>query len=158
MYSFKEKKIHFNALRNPDAVKYDLELLAREQPNFSHLATFRRNPQRNSDNILYALLDCITRERIREYRRTRMEEDAKAASPGEAASTANEEKQESQIETAEHSEEKKELQEEVESRVEEAEARAEEAEEAQEEVEARVEEAEARAEEAEARAEEAEEG
>ena len=27
MYNFKEKKLHFNALRNPDAAVYDLELL-----------------------------------------------------------------------------------------------------------------------------------
>lgn len=69
MYSFKEKKTHFVALRNPDVAQYDLELLAKEVPGFPQLATFSRNPKRYADDILYALLDCATREEIREYRR-----------------------------------------------------------------------------------------
>lgn len=69
MYSFKEKKTHFVALRNPDVAQYDLELLAKEVPGFPQLATFSRNPKRYADDILYALLDCATREKIREYRR-----------------------------------------------------------------------------------------
>lgn len=72
MYSFKEKKTHFVALRNPDVAQYDLELLAKEIPGFPQLATFSRNPKRYADDILYALLDCTTRERIREYRRAMM--------------------------------------------------------------------------------------
>lgn len=69
MYSFKEKKTHFVALRNLDVAQYDLELLAKEVPGFPQLATFSRNPKRYADDILYALLDCATREEIREYRR-----------------------------------------------------------------------------------------
>ena len=57
MYSFKEKKTHFVALRNPDVAQYDLELLAKEVPGFPQLATFLRNPKRYADDILYALLD-----------------------------------------------------------------------------------------------------
>lgn len=79
MYSFKEKKTHFVALRNPDVAQYDLELLAKEIPGFPQLATFSRNPKRYADDILYALLDCATRERIREYRRAMMAKEAEDA-------------------------------------------------------------------------------
>lgn len=79
MYSFKEKKTHFVALRNPDVAQYDLELLAKEIPGFSQLATFSRNPKRYADDILYALLDCATREKIREYRRAMIAKKAKEA-------------------------------------------------------------------------------
>ena len=41
MYSFKEKKTHFVALRNPDVAQYDLELLAKEVPGFPQLAQQR---------------------------------------------------------------------------------------------------------------------
>ena len=40
MYSFKEKKKHFNALLNPDAAKYDLELLIQKQPNLPIISTY----------------------------------------------------------------------------------------------------------------------
>ena len=76
MYSFKEKKTHFVALRNPDVAQYDLELLAKEVPGFPQLATFSRNPKRYADDILYALLDCATREKIREYRRAMIAKEA----------------------------------------------------------------------------------
>lgn len=79
MYSFKEKKTHFVALRNPDVAQYDLELLAKEVPGFPQLATFSRNPKRYADDILYALLDCATREEIREYRRAMIAKKAKEA-------------------------------------------------------------------------------
>lgn len=72
MYSFKEKKTHFAALRNPDAARYDLDLLATEVPRLPQLVTFSRNPKRYSDDILYALLDCVTRDKIREHRRSMM--------------------------------------------------------------------------------------
>lgn len=72
MYSFKEKKIHFNALLNPDAAKYDLELLTNKQPHLTQLATYSRNPVRYANDILYLLLDNVTREEIRKFRRTRM--------------------------------------------------------------------------------------
>lgn len=83
MYSFKEKKTHFVALRNPDVAQYDLELLAKEVPGFPQLATFSRNPKRYADDILYALLDCATREEIREYRRAMIAKKAKEAEEAE---------------------------------------------------------------------------
>ena len=48
MYSFKEKKTHFVALRNPDVAQYDLELLAKEVPGFPLL------------KVLPSLLNIIT--------------------------------------------------------------------------------------------------
>lgn len=72
MYSFKEKKKHFNALINPDAAIYDLELLVQKQPHLPIIATYSRNPRRYANDILYLLLDNVTREEIREFRRTRM--------------------------------------------------------------------------------------
>ena len=111
MYSFKEKKTHFVALRNPDVAQYDLELLAKEVPGFPQLATFSRNPKRYADDILYALLDCATREEIREYRRAMIAKKAK---------------------------ELKQALDEAEARAEEAEQRADEAEEARDEAEARA--------------------
>lgn len=106
MYSFKEKKIHFKALHNPDAAKYDLELLTNKQPHLTQLATYSRNPARYANDILYLLLDNVTREEIREFRRTRM------ASP-----IANERADEAE----QHAEEAEEAQEEAEQRAEETE-------------------------------------
>lgn len=118
MYSFKEKKTHFAALRNPDVAQYDLELLAKEIPGFPQLATFSRNPKRYADDILYALLDCATRERIREYRRAMMAKEAEDAGEKKTENPA------------------------AEARAEEAEQRADEAEEARDEAEARAQETE----------------
>lgn len=126
MYSFKEKKTHSAALRNPDAARYDLELLAKEAPMLPQLATFSRNPKRYHDDILYALLDYVTRERIREYRRTMMAKDD-GGKPGKAPADTP-------------TEELKQALEEAETRAEEAEQRADEAEEARDEAEARAEE------------------
>lgn len=69
MYNFKEKKIHFNALRNSEAASHDLSLLKEKNPVHERLETFSRDPQRYSDDILYAVLDCASREEIRSYRR-----------------------------------------------------------------------------------------
>lgn len=165
MYSFKEKKTHFVALRNPDAARYDLELLAKEAPAFQQLATFSRNPKRYADDILYALLDCATREKIREYRRTMMAKEQispKQQVSEEETTHAEGTSQHDDVEKPEtapsddSTEELKQTLEEAEARVEEAEQRANEAEEAKDEAEARAEEAEQRADEAEARAEETE--
>lgn len=123
MYSFKEKKTHFVALRNPDVAQYDLELLAKEVPGFPQLATFSRNPKRYADDILYALLDCATREEIREYRRAMIAKKAKEPETAPADNSAEELKQ---------------VLEEAEARAEEAEQRADEAEEARDEAEARA--------------------
>lgn len=165
MYSFKEKKTHFVALRNPDVAQYDLELLAKEVPGFPQLATFSRNPKRYADDILYALLDCATREEIREYRRAMIAKKAKEAedagekkTKGPAKKTAGKKQQMPEGETthteetgphddvekpetapADNSaEELKQVLEEAEARAEEAEQRADEAEEARDEAEARA--------------------
>ena len=163
MYSFKEKKTHFVALRNPDVAQYDLELLAKEVPGFPQLATFSRNPKRYADDILYALLDCATREEIREYRRAMIAKEAEDAgekkTKGPATKkTAGKKQQMPEGETthteetgphddvekpktapADNSaEELKQVLEEAEARAEEAEQRADEAEEARDEAEARA--------------------
>ena len=151
MYNFKEKKHHFNALRNQDAAGYDLELLEKENPAEPQLETFRRNPKRYADDILYALLDCVSREKIRDNRRNLMEKEnlnieddgiqsMNAENPDETTSSED-------VETR--------IREAVKAK-EEAEARAEEAEEAKEDAEQRAEEAEEAKEDAEQRAEEAE--
>lgn len=161
MYSFKEKKTHFVALRNPDVAQYDLELLAKEVPGFPQLATFSRNPKRYADDILYALLDCATREKIREYRRAMIAKEAEDAgekkTKGPATKKTAEKKQQMPEgetthteETGPHddvekpeaapadnsAEELKQALEEAEARAEEAEQRADEAEEARDEAEA----------------------
>lgn len=166
MYSFKEKKTHFVALRNPDVAQYDLELLAKEIPGFPQLATFSRNPKRYADDILYALLDCATREKIREYRRAMIAKKAKEAEDAgerktESSATKKTAEKKQQIpegetthteETSPHddvekpetapadnsAEELKQALEEAEARAEEAEQRADEAEEARDEAEARA--------------------
>ena len=167
MYSFKEKKTHFVALRNPDVAQYDLELLAKEVPGFPQLATFSRNPKRYADDILYALLDCATREKIRKYRRAMIAKEAEDAgekkTKGAATKKTAEKKQQMPEgetthteETGPHddvekpeaapadnsAEELKQALEEAEARAEEAEQRADEAEEARDEAEARAQETE----------------
>lgn len=136
MYSFKEKKIHFNALLNPDAAKYDLELLTNKQPHLTQLATYSRNPVRYANDILYLLLDNVTREEIREFRRTRMEEETKVNDEIDKLHTA----EASEAKNNDEIEELKQSLEEANERADEAEQRAEEAEEAQEAAEANVEE------------------
>ena len=74
MYNFKEKKLHFNALRNPDAAIYDLELLRKGCPWLPQLRTYARDPKRYADEILYSLLDHTTRENIRAFRRQKLDE------------------------------------------------------------------------------------
>lgn len=151
MYSYKEKKIHFNALHNPDAAKYDLELLTTKQPHLSQLATFSRNPSRYANDILYLLLDIVSREEIRKFRSTKMKEKAKAsnakAAENNALPTSSENEDSPAIvvvdkENNDMTEELKQSLEEANERAEEAELRAEEAEEAQEAAEARAEETE----------------
>lgn len=79
MYNFKEKKLHFNALRNPDAAAFDLELLQKISPIHPNLRTFSRDPKRYCDDILYALLDLTSREEIRTFRRAKHEETLQVA-------------------------------------------------------------------------------
>ena len=90
MYNFKEKKLHFNALRNPDAAVYDLELLRKISPTHPKLSTFSRDPKRYCDDILYALLDFISREDIRGHRRAMQEETLQTKSENTPATTSQE--------------------------------------------------------------------
>lgn len=160
MYNFKEKKLHFNALRNPDAAVYDLELLRQVRPWLPQLRTYARDPKRYASDILYSLLDLTTRESIRAFRRKKLDElkaatevpgtatgntpsdettttDSNTSASDETIGTTDENTPElAKIEALEQSLE------EAEERAEEAEQRAEEAEEAQEEAETRAEEAE----------------
>lgn len=160
MYNFKEKKLHFNALRNPDAAVYDLELLRQVRPWLPQLRTYARDPKRYASEILYSLLDFTTRENIRAFRRKKSDElkavtevpdttvedtpsdettttDSDTSASDETTGITDETTPESaKIEALEQSLK------EAEERADEAEQRAEEAEEAQEEAETRAEEAE----------------
>ena len=159
MYNFKEKKLHFNALRNPDAAIYDLELLRKGCPWLPQLRTYARDPKRYADEILYSLLDHTTRENIRAFRRQKLDElKAVAEVSGTGSETppvsetttdngipATNETTSTDTTNSPASEKIEELEqslEEAEERADEAEQRAEEAEEAQEEAETRAEEAE----------------
>lgn len=184
MYNFKEKKLHFNALRNPDAAAFDLELLQKVSPSHPKLRTFSRDAKRYADDILYALLDFISREDIRGFRRAKQEEslqaaeeeipdgkvdnspaakeddneDAKTDAPPTTVEAENNAQSVEEIDSkpasAEQIEELKQSLEETEQRADEAQQRAEEAEESQEEAEQRADEAEERAEAAESALEE----
>lgn len=160
MYNFKEKKLHFNALRNPDAAIYDLQLLRKERPWLPQLRTYARDPKRYADEILYSLLDHTTRENIRAFRRQKLDElktvaevsgtgsetpSANAITATDNDTTAADETTSTDTTNSPASEKIEELEqslEEAEERADEAEQRAEEAEEAQEEAETRAEEAE----------------
>ena len=158
MYNFKQKKLHFKALRNPDAAIYDLELLRKGCPWLPQLRTYARDPKRYADEILYSLLDHTTRENIRAFRRQKLDELKAVAevsgtgseTPSANAITATDNDTTATDETAgtesspatEKIEELEQSLEEAEERADEAEQRAEEAEEAQEEAETRAEEAE----------------
>lgn len=88
MYNFKQKKLHFKALRNPDAAIYDLELLRKGCPWLPQLRTYARDPKRYADEILYSLLDHTTRENIRAFRRQKLDElKAVAEVPGTGRET-----------------------------------------------------------------------
>lgn len=69
MYSYKEKIKHYRDLSAPDHVLIDLEHLRKVDPRNEHLPSFENAPARNADKILYALLDLVTAEEIRNYRR-----------------------------------------------------------------------------------------
>lgn len=140
MYNFKEKKHHFNALRNQDAAGYDLELLEKENPAEPQLETFRRNPKRYADDILYALLDCVSREKIRDNRRNLMEKE-NLNIEDDGIQSMNADPAENPDETTSSEDVETRIREAVKAK-EEAEARAEEAEEAKEDAEQRAEEAE----------------
>lgn len=137
-YSYKEKKSHFNALRNTDSASVDLELLLQLCPEHPDQRRFILYAKKLGDEILLSLLDFATKEEIREFRRKKSEPVPQPApqpeSPVEGDTVTDNSEQ----------------------LIAEAEQRASEAEERADDAELRAEEAELRAEEAEERAEQAE--
>lgn len=154
MYSFKEKKRHFVDLKNATAAESDLLLLMSKVKQVS--PSWRRQPRRYADDILYRLLDVATREEIRINRRERMKVQDVMSSAGDESKVPVDNlvpKECSEIDG--HDElSKKADDDDVQKRISEAEAARQEAEERAEEAETALEEAEERAEEAEAALEE----
>ena len=72
-YSYKEKKSHFNALRNADSASVDLELLLKLCPEHPDKRRFTLYAKKLGDEILLSLLDYATKEEIREFRRKKSE-------------------------------------------------------------------------------------
>lgn len=157
MYSFKEKKRHFVDLKNAAAAESDMLLLISKVKQVS--PSWRRQPKRYADDILYRLLDVATREEIRINRRERMKVQDGMSSTGDESKAPVEnsvptEGTEIDVHDApsQNSDDN-----DVQKRISEAEAAREEAEDRAEEAEAALGKAEERAEEAEAALEEAEE-
>ena len=64
MQEVKNKLAMFNALRCSDSAAADLELLAQRCPQHPDMARFMFSPERNTDDILFALLDHATADEI----------------------------------------------------------------------------------------------
>lgn len=152
MYSFKEKKLHMINLHNPDAAHIDLDLLKSIDPTHKSLKSFARNPSKNASDILLALLDVISREEIRDNRRSVALEEEKKNTPAPVA--GNEAGNNAGNEAGNDATELKEKVQELKEKVEEAEDRADEAKEKVEELEEKVDELEEKIEETEAALEE----
>lgn len=71
MYTDKEKLNHFNDLLSSDKAQADLDLLVSLAPDTEGIETFRMEPARYADQILFHLLDFATREDIRMNRRSK---------------------------------------------------------------------------------------
>ena len=69
MYSTKEKLHHFRQLANPLAAKADLRLLHEKNPQSTDFTRFDLAPQKNADDILFALLDVAEHDEIVRNRR-----------------------------------------------------------------------------------------
>ena len=69
MYSTREKLIHFNQLVNPLAVEADLALLHEKNPQSTDFVRFDHAPEKNSEDILFALLDVCEHDEIVRNRR-----------------------------------------------------------------------------------------
>ncbi len=69
MYSTREKLIHFNQLVNPQAVEADLTLLHEKNPQSTDFVRFDHAPEKNSEDILFALLDVCEHDEIVRNRR-----------------------------------------------------------------------------------------
>ena len=137
-YSYKEKKYHFNALRNTDSASVDLELLLKLCPEHPDKRRFTLYAKKLGDEILLSLLDFATKEEIREFRRKKSEHVPEPVPQPEVPSPEPERNQECETGTDDS-----------EQRVADAEQRAAEAEERADDAEQRAEEAEDRAEQAE---------
>lgn len=137
-YSYKEKKYHFNALRNTDSASVDLELLLKLYPEHPDKRRFTLYAKKLGDEILLSLLDFATKEEIREFRRKKSEHVPEPVPQPEVPSPEPERNQECETGTDDS-----------EQRVADAEQRAVEAEERADDAEQRAEEAEDRAEQAE---------
>lgn len=71
MYTDKEKLNHFNDLLSSEKAQADLDLLVSLAPDTEGIETFRMEPARYADMILFHLLDFATREDIRMNRRSK---------------------------------------------------------------------------------------
>lgn len=69
MYSTREKLIHFNQLVNPQAVEADLALLHGKNPQSTDFVRFDHAPEKNAEDILFALLDVCEHDEIVRNRR-----------------------------------------------------------------------------------------
>ena len=69
MYSTKEKLIHFRQLVNPLAVEADLKLLHEKMPHNTNLIRYDLSPYKNSEDILFELLDVASHDEIVLHRR-----------------------------------------------------------------------------------------
>lgn len=69
MYSTREKLVHFNQLVNPLAVEADLALLHEKNPQSTDFVRFDHAPEKNSEDILFALLDVCEHDEIVRNRR-----------------------------------------------------------------------------------------
>jgi len=69
MYSTREKLIHFNQLVNPQAVEADLALLHEKNPQSTDFVRFDHAPEKNSEDILFALLNVCEHDEIVRNRR-----------------------------------------------------------------------------------------
>lgn len=69
MYSTREKLIHFNQLVNPQAVEADLSLLHEKNPQSTDFVRFDHAPEKNVEDILFALLDVCEHDEIVRNRR-----------------------------------------------------------------------------------------
>ena len=68
-YSAKEKLYHFRQLANPLAAEADLALLHEKNPQSTDFTRFDLAPQKNAEDILFALLDIADHDEIVRNRR-----------------------------------------------------------------------------------------
>ena len=69
MYSTKEKLYHFRQLANPLAAEADLSLLHEKNPQSTDFTRFDLAPEKNAEDILFALLDVADHDDIVRNRR-----------------------------------------------------------------------------------------